>query len=111
MANRVFISASAMEVFREETAPVFEVRDEDALRAIAELQPEDEDGRELRHGREPEHERIVRQRQNEPALSDLLHPRPDEADELAEPEQPEVAVPERAPALRDGCGGHAGSLG
>ena len=48
---------------------------------------------------ETEPERIVGQLKDEPALGDLLHPRPDERDRLAGEEQPVVAVAEGAGSL------------
>ena len=57
---------------------------------------EQENRRELQRVHEPELERRARQLQHEPRLSDALHPRADERDELAAPEQPEVAMPEGA---------------
>ena len=47
----------------------------------------------------PEPQRIVGQLEDEPGLGDLLHPRPDERDELADEEQPVVAVAEGADAV------------
>jgi len=43
---------------------------------------------------EPEEERRLGEVEHQPALRDLLHPRPDRRRERAEPEDPEVAVRE-----------------
>ena len=48
----------------------------------------------------PEPQRIVRQLEDEPRLGDLLHPRPDERDQLAGEEEPVVAVAEGADAVK-----------
>ena len=57
---------------------------------------EHEDRRELDRGDHTEPERIVGQQQHQPRLRDGLHPGADERDHLAEPEEPEVAMAERA---------------
>jgi len=49
-----------------------------------------------READEAEEQRGVREPVDEPRLRDLLHPGPDQRDELAGEEEPEVAVPERA---------------
>ena len=64
-------------------------------------QAEHQHRRESAHGHETERERIVGELEDEPALGDGLHPRADERDQLAEEEQPVVAVAERrAPTSR-----------
>ena len=60
-------------------------------------QAEDQHRRELRRGDEAEVERIVRQLEDEPVLGDGLHPRPDQRDQLPEPEEPVVAMVQRVP--------------
>src|SRR5581483_1149239 len=62
---------------------------------------EEEDRRELQRADEAELERRVGQREDEPRLPDRLHPRPDERDELAGPEQAEIAVIQRAQRRRE----------
>ena len=61
-------------------------------------QAEDDHRPELGDRHEPEPERVVGQLEDEPALGDLLHPGPDERDQLAAEEQPVVAMAEGAGA-------------
>jgi hypothetical protein len=57
---------------------------------------------------EPEVERRIRQREDEPALRDFLHPRADAGRERADPQHAEVAVGEGAGhAPEHGVDGHA----
>ncbi len=56
---------------------------------------EDEHRQELAGGHDAQRERVVGQRQHQPALGDRLHPGADQRDQLAGEEEPEVAVCER----------------
>ena len=69
-------------------------------------QAENDDRPELGDRHQAEPQRIVRQLKDEPGLGDLLHPCPDERDELAAEEEPVVAVTEGADAVKpaDGAG-------
>ena len=53
-----------------------------------------QDRRELKRAHEAELQRRVREIQHEPGLRHALHPRPDLRDQLADPEQPEVSMPQ-----------------
>ena len=87
------------------------LHDEDRLalrqrvREHAAEQPEDHHGDELRGGDHAEPERIVGELEDEPGLGNLLHPGPDQRDELAAEEQLVVAVAEGAQPP-DGVNGH-----
>ena len=56
-------------------------------------------GQERERRRQAEDQRVAGELEDEPRLGDLLHPGPDEADELAAEEQPVVAVAERPAAV------------
>ena len=58
-----------------------------------------EHGERLTGGDDAEGERGVGQAQDEPCLPDPLHPGADHRDDLAEPEEPVVRVPQRAESL------------
>ena len=68
-------------------------------------QSEDHHREELRGSDHAQPERIVGELEDEPGLGDLLHPRPDQRDELAAEEQLVVAVAEGAQPS-DGVNGH-----
>jgi len=66
-------------------------------------QTEEQDRQVAQESDESEMKRRVGKAQDEPALGHELHPRPRERDNLAEPEQPKIPVPQRAKrARRDG---------
>ena len=66
------------------------------IREDAAEQPEDQHGDELRGSDHAEPEHVVGELEDEPGLGNLLHPRPDQRDELAAEEQLVVAVAEGA---------------
>ena len=68
-------------------------------------QAEDHHREELRGSDHAQPERVVGELEDEPGLGDLLHPRPDQRDELAAEEQLVVAVAEGAQPS-DGVHGH-----
>ncbi len=63
-----------------------------AVREHARRQREHEDGKRSDRRDEPDEKRIVRELEREPALGHRLHPRADERQRLADPEQPKVPV-------------------
>ena len=102
---------------REGRAHLHALRDQQHRPAIAAVgdhaaDEREEQDRQLAEERvEAEVERRVRQREHEPALGDLLHPRADAGREGADPQHAEVAVGERARhAPEDGVDGHGLSI-
>ena len=65
-------------------------------------QAEDQDRGELSGGDDAEHQRATGQGEDKPVLGDVLHPGPDERDELAGPEQSVVAMTQGAQAVEPG---------
>ena len=65
---------------------------------------EEQDGAELERADQAQTKRGIGQLEHEPRLPDGLHPRADEGDELADPEEAEVSMPEGADARWKGHG-------